>query len=190
MTRKHGQMSRNPELPSQLALRRAWGIGLLLLLVVAGFTGSACQPREDPKAEPKPASVPTPTEATTDPSPATAPATAEPANVPAPVVAKPDLSKLKGRWRRSGEQYVLEVRSIDESGKVEAAYFNPQPIRVGRALAKQQGGTVALFVELRDTGYPGCTYTLIYDAATDRLGGTYYQAAQQERYEVVFERIN
>ena len=79
---------------------------------------------------------------------------------------------------------------MDDSGKVEAAYFNPQPIRVGRAMAKQQGGAAALFVELQDTGYPGCTYTLIHDPKSDQLEGIYYQAAQQERYEVTFERMN
>jgi hypothetical protein len=100
------------------------------------------------------------------------------------------LSKLKGRWRRSGEQYVLEVRAVDDSVKVEAAYFNPQPIRVGRAMAKEKDGAAALFVELQDAGYPGCTYTLIHDPKADQLVGVYYQAARQETYEIVFERIN
>ena len=44
-------------------------------------------------------------------------------------------------------------------------------------------------VELRDTGYPGCTYTLEYNPQSDQLFGQYFQAAQQATYEVVFARM-
>jgi hypothetical protein len=36
--------------------------------------------------------------------------------------------------------------------------------------------------------YPGSTYTLRYDAATDQLKGIYFQAAQGAQYEVYFAR--
>lgn len=41
-------------------------------------------------------------------------------------------------------------------------------------------------VELRDTGYPGSTYTLLYDPDKDALLGLYYQAVQRRNFEVVF----
>jgi hypothetical protein len=142
------------------------------------------------RTETQSASAPLPVEPTTDTSPTKPAASAEPARDTATAVAKPELRKLKGRWRRPDGQYILEVRDVDESGKVDAAYFNPKPIRVGRAMAKQEAGAATLFVELRDTGYPGCTYSLVYDPKSDQLAGIYYQAAMQEQYEVVFERIN
>lgn len=46
-----------------------------------------------------------------------------------------------------------------------------------------------MFVELRDVNYPDSTYSLIYDVANDQLRGIYYQALQQQKYEVAFERI-
>jgi hypothetical protein len=96
---------------------------------------------------------------------------------------------LKGRWRRPDGGYVLEIREIDSSGKMVAAYFNPRPINVARAEASQEGTTTKVFIELRDTNYPGSTYTLTYDPQSDQLKGTYFQAALQQSFEVVFVRI-
>jgi len=45
-----------------------------------------------------------------------------------------------------------------------------------------------VFIELRDTGYPGSTYTLIYNLQQDMLTGIYYQAAVNQSFEVVFVR--
>jgi hypothetical protein len=45
-----------------------------------------------------------------------------------------------------------------------------------------------LFFELRAGGYNGSTYTLKYDAASDRLKGVYYQAVAKQKFEVVFVR--
>lgn len=45
-----------------------------------------------------------------------------------------------------------------------------------------------VFVELKDKGYPGSTYTLAYDPETDRLEGIYYQATMKQEFEVVFQR--
>jgi hypothetical protein len=52
-----------------------------------------------------------------------------------------------------------------------------------------EGSIPKVMVELQDTGYPGCRYTLMYDRAQDALRGTYYQAAMQETFDVTFERI-
>ena len=43
-------------------------------------------------------------------------------------------------------------------------------------------------VELRDTGYPGSRYTLIYDQPKDRLIGFYYHAVSGQNFDVVFVR--
>jgi uncharacterized protein (DUF2147 family) len=102
--------------------------------------------------------------------------------------AKPDFGKLKGRWMRPDGGYILSVKDVDPSGKMDAAYYNPRPINVSKAEATQEGVTLKVFVELRDTGYPGSTYTLIFDPKTDRLGGVYYQAAIGQRFDVIFVR--
>jgi uncharacterized protein (DUF2147 family) len=120
--------------------------------------------------------------------PAASPARAEQAAKPdaAPASA---LQKLKGRWVRDSGGYVIEVRSIGKGGKVDAAYFNPASIHVGKAEARLQGSQVALVVELRDVNYPGSTYTLAYDPKTDRLVGRYFQAVTGETFEVYFMRL-
>ena len=76
----------------------------------------------------------------------------------------PALEKLRGRWLRDTGGYIIEIRSVGPGGKLDAAYFNPKSIHVGRAEAVQQGGAVKVSVELRDVNYPGSTYTLNYDA--------------------------
>jgi hypothetical protein len=87
---------------------------------------------------------------------------------------KAEFDRLKGRWLRPDGGYVLEIREIDGSGKMVAAYFNPRPINVARAEASQEGTATKVFIELRDTNYPGSTYTLTYDPASDQLTGVYF----------------
>jgi hypothetical protein len=101
----------------------------------------------------------------------------------------PALEKLRGRWLRDTGGYIIEIRSVGPGGKLDAAYFNPKSIHVGRAEAVQQGGAVKVSVELRDVNYPGSTYTLTYDAKTDRLVGRYYQAVAGETFDVYFVRL-
>ncbi len=71
---------------------------------------------------------------------------------------------------------------------MDAGYFNPRPINVSRAEASAEGNAVKLFIELQAAGYPGSTYELIYDPGNDALVGIYFQAAMQQRFEVVFVR--
>ena len=108
---------------------------------------------------------------------------------PAAATVSPELVKLVGKWERPDGGYVLEIKSVDPSGKAEAAYYNPNPINVSRAAAWRDKGVAKLAVELRDTGYPGCTYTLEHNTQSDQLFGQYFQAAQQQTYEVVFSRL-
>jgi len=96
---------------------------------------------------------------------------------------------LNGRWVRPDGGYILEIREIDASGKMDAGYFNPQPIHIARAEAAQEGTTLKVFVELRAPGYPGSTYTLTYDPRRDELVGVYFQAALRQSFEVVFGRV-
>ena len=95
---------------------------------------------------------------------------------------------LVGRWQRTDAGYVIEVRSVDRRGGVDAAYFNPNPIHVSQALASDAGGALDLFIELWDVGYPGATYKLRYSPEYDALVGLYHQPTAGQDFEVAFKR--
>ena len=99
------------------------------------------------------------------------------------------FEKLKGKWMRPDGGYVVEIRSVEPGGRMDAGYFNPRPIHVSQAHALQDGTVTKVLIELRDANYPGSTYTLAYDTASDELKGIYYQAALQQQFEVFFVRI-
>ena len=103
--------------------------------------------------------------------------------------SRPEFQKLIGRWQRPDGGYVFEVKSVAADGAMEAAYFNPKSIRVAKAEASRDGDALKAFIELRDVNYPGSTYTLTYDPASDLLKGIYYQAAEKQRFEVTFLRM-
>ncbi len=107
---------------------------------------------------------------------------------PAFTQTQPDFMTLKGRWVRTDGGYVIEIKSVDAGGRMQAAYYNPNPINVSRAEAARSGAAVTLFVELRGPGYPGSTYTLIHDPKSDELKGIYHHAGLQQNFEVVFVR--
>jgi uncharacterized protein (DUF2147 family) len=109
-----------------------------------------------------------------------------PTSAPRPSAA---FEKLKGRWLRDSGGYVIEIRSVGPGGKLDATYFNPKSIHVGKAEASQVGTAVKVFIELRDVNYPGSTYTLVHDAKNDRLVGRYYQAVAGETFDVYFVRL-
>ena len=96
---------------------------------------------------------------------------------------------LKGRWLRPDGDYVLEIQNIKPDGDMEAAYFNPRPIHVAIAKMSQSGSATKVFVELRDTGYPGSAYNLVYDPGSDQLKGIYSQAALHQDFDVYFVRM-
>lgn len=100
-----------------------------------------------------------------------------------------EFEPLIGRWQRPDGGYVLEIRGIATDGKAAVRYLNPRPINVTRAEASKVNSAFRIFVELRDTGYPGSTYTLAYEPKKDVLLGIYYQAAMRQSFTVVFERI-
>jgi hypothetical protein len=98
------------------------------------------------------------------------------------------FARLPGRWVRPDGGYVISIKSVDEGGKLEASYENPNLLPFYTAMATGEDGRVKLFFELRAGGYNGSTYTLNYDAAGDQLKGMYYQAVAKQTFEVFFVR--
>jgi hypothetical protein len=76
--------------------------------------------------------------------------------------------QIEGYWVRPDGGYIFHLQEIKEDGKLNAAYYNPRPINVSRAEVSYSDGKVNLFVELQDVNYPGSTYTLAFDPASDR----------------------
>jgi len=106
-----------------------------------------------------------------------------------PRAQEPSTQRLIGNWMRTDGGYIIAVRSVDPEGRVDAAYFNPRKINVSRAEAAVKGKTAKLFIELRDEGYPGSTYTLEYDSTNDALVGVYFQAVLQQSFNVMLVRL-
>jgi hypothetical protein len=100
-----------------------------------------------------------------------------------------DYRPLVGRWQRTDGGYVIEIRRVAPDGGMEAGYFNPRPVNVSVARASTFKGHIKVEIELRDAGYPGSTYTLLYDPDRDALLGFYFQAVQRQNFDVVFVRI-
>jgi uncharacterized protein (DUF2147 family) len=107
----------------------------------------------------------------------------------APIQSESAFGALPGRWVRPDGGYVISIKSVDASGKLDAAYANPNPLPFARAEATLDGKTIRLFFELRAGGYNGSTYSLIYDPATDVLKGVYFQAVAQQKFDVYFTRV-
>ena len=105
------------------------------------------------------------------------------------VCAADDFQPLVGRWQRTDGCYVIEIRSFEPDGKIKAGYFNPRPINVSRAQASMDTDHIKVEVELRDVGYPGSTYTLIYSPDKVTLFGYYYHAVSGQYFDVLFVRI-
>lgn len=155
---------------SKIAL--AWAAGLTALAVA-----TSCQ-KSEPGA----------TTASTAPAASPAAAPAAPAAPKAAPAVPEAVRKLLGKWVRADGGYVLELKSADLSGVLDAGYFNPKPIRVSRAVWMQGGQGLQVAVELNDVGYPGATYVLTYDAAGDKLAGQYTQPQMQQTFDIEFVR--
>jgi len=100
-----------------------------------------------------------------------------------------DYRPLIGRWQRTDGGYIIDIRRVAADGAMEAGYFNPRPINVFQAKASEFKQHLKVEVELRDTGYPGSSYTLLYDPDKDILLGFYYQAVQKQNFDVIFVRM-
>lgn len=99
----------------------------------------------------------------------------------------PDMLAIQGNWIRTDAPYVIELRHA-QGGSLQALYFNPKSIHVGKTDAEEQDGFVQLMIELQDINYPGSTYFLRYIRAQDTLQGIYFLPATQQTYEVGFVR--
>ena len=98
------------------------------------------------------------------------------------------IDVLKGAWVRPDGGYTIVIKSIGQNGRLEAMYFNPNPLPFAKAQASRDGATLRISFELQAGGYGGSTYELTYDSASDRLKGTYYQAVAKQRFDVYFAR--
>jgi hypothetical protein len=119
---------------------------------------------------------------------ANAQGTSPPVKQSAPATTTFSLDLLKGTWVRPDGGYTITIKSVAPDGQLEAMYANPRPLPFSKATASLDGKTIRAFFELQAGGYNGSTYELTYDAATDRLKGTYYQAVVKQKFDVVFER--
>ena len=99
-----------------------------------------------------------------------------------------EAKRLEGRWVRPDGGYLLVIRDVQPDGKLTASYYNPRPINVHAATWKVEKGRLHLYVELRDRGYPGSKYSVVYMPDADALVGTYYQAVQKQIYNIRFLR--
>lgn len=104
-------------------------------------------------------------------------------------VCNSDFRTLVGRWQRTDGGYIIEIHSIDTDGKIMAGYFNPRPINVSQAQAAMYKNHIKVEVELRDVGYPGSTYTLVFAPEKDTLIGYYYHAVSGQSFDVLFVRM-
>ena len=100
------------------------------------------------------------------------------------------FKKLIGSWRRLDGGYIIDIRRIDANGQMSAAYYNPKSIHISRAEAAFNDGALSIFIELKDVGYPGSAYTLMYSPEQDILSGVYFQAVVKQSFEVIFTRVN
>jgi hypothetical protein len=112
---------------------------------------------------------------------------------PAPVASSssPDIQqeKLVGRWQRTDGGYVIELKNPAKEGLIDAGYFNPNPIHVGKSAWQKKDGRLMVMVELQDQNYQGSLYKLEYQPPADKLTGTYFQAVERVSYDVEFTRI-
>lgn len=99
-----------------------------------------------------------------------------------------DAERLIGAWQRQDGPYLIDIYKILKEGELDAAYYNPKPINVSRALFTKENEGLKVFIELRDINYPGSTYTLTYSSKNDSLAGEYFHAGINRTFDVIFLR--
>lgn len=99
-----------------------------------------------------------------------------------------DKNLLAGNWLRTDSDYRILISKANDDGSLEANYFNPNPINVGKSNWEESYGNIKIIVELRDVNYPSSTYTLNYLPDRDILAGEYYQAVEGLTFYVEFSR--
>ena len=99
-----------------------------------------------------------------------------------------DKNLLAGDWVRTDASYLVKIIKVNDDRSLEAQYFNPNPINVGKANWEENYGSLKIIIELRDVNYPGSTYKLSYLPDRDILAGDYYQAVEGLTFYVEFTR--
>jgi hypothetical protein len=99
---------------------------------------------------------------------------AEPKYDISPNIAKiPERSDFIGTWLRGDGGYRIEVAAGADAGTVVVQYFNPEPINVESAVFEVVDGGLFLKFVLRDAGYPGSAYELMFLSERRILFGDY-----------------
>ena len=102
--------------------------------------------------------------------------------------AKSVHKELIGRWVRPDGGYTLLIKAVNDDGSIDAEYFNPNPINVSKAKVSKESDKIDIFIKLRDIGYPGSFYTLVYEPDRDRLVGVYHHLVRKQNYDIYFVR--
>jgi uncharacterized protein (DUF2147 family) len=102
--------------------------------------------------------------------------------------AKEAHKELIGRWVRPDGGYTLLIKTVNDDGSIDAVYLNPNPINVSKAQMSTESDKINILVELRDVGYPGSYYTLVYDPDINRLAGVYHHLVLKQNFDVYFVR--
>lgn len=178
--------SSRPKPGAGVSIRTRISFVVVALLAVAALAMMLLRPSPSPAP-----AAPAPPQATSAPPTVAAAAatTASETNRPADGAGKSKLSVLVGRWQRTDGGYAIDIQSVAANGEMQAGYFNPRPIKVGRAEAFEKEGKAQMYLELRDVNYPGSYYSLAFNPASGMLAGIYFQATQRETYEVEFVRL-
>ncbi len=179
---QHKSSRPKPGAGISIRTRISFVIVALLAVAVAAMMLLRPGPPPSPAAPPQATSAPPAVEA----APTT---TVSETNRPADGAGKSKLSVLVGRWQRTDGGYAIDIQSVAANGEMQAGYFNPRPIQVGRAEAFEKEGKAQMYLELRDVNYPGSYYSLAFHPATGMLAGIYFQATLRETYEVEFVRL-
>ena len=95
---------------------------------------------------------------------------------------------MTGTWVRPDGGYLIVIRNAGRDGRLEAMYFNPNPVPFAKAQVTRDDATLRVSLELRAGGYEGSTYDLTYDPSNDRLSGVYYQAVAKQKFDIYFVR--
>jgi hypothetical protein len=94
-------------------------------------------------------------------------------DISASIAKLPEQTDFFGTWLRSDGTYKIEIEAGKPAGTVVARYFNPDSINVETSIFDEVEGQPRLEFVLRDEGYPGSAYRLIYLAERRVLVGTY-----------------
>lgn len=113
---------------------------------------------------------------------------AQPEGAASAAPARVSAEILKGTWIRPDGGYRIVIQGVGADGKLEAMYFNPSQLPFARAQVSQDATSFRVVLELQAGGYAGSVYDLVYEAATDRLKGTFNQAVAKQKYDVFFVR--